>query len=694
MKDPDLFSTAQFSAPQFAARRSWPLSLAFAAGAALAASPTFAPAALADTFTWRASPADRSWNLTSPNWNAGEAWVDGGSAVFPSSLTDNPTIAVDGARRASDVTFDAKCTIDGPGTIEVTGKLFANASATINAGFGGSSVRLGGASDKLLTMKGGNSSQTVTYIEDDAIFYVNDDLRFGPVPQSQTDSIVVESGNPGLYLSSTPQLAATRTIRIAPGAVLRLGNNTSGTQQTSIKSLICGTPDATLGYVTNTTVSFVNPWRNWNVNILFDPGEGRTNQIGRLNVATRLKIANGATLVAAPLTLKTGTDAPLYVHCWATTNQYGAYHGNLTVDGGALVCPQSGKYVDVGSYGQVTVTNGGLVFMPDVEWLNGLNSPGRLSISDGGKVVLKTLRLTFSSTAGSEVRLGDGGLLSADILGLCPPSSAHKCDFIFNGGAVQSRSGRTDFMRSTTGTALTESDWSGVRFLVGAKGAEFDTTNLQNLWWSRPLASGTDAGVPDGGVRVAGAGNGKGVIFTAANSYTGPTVVSNAMLQARADGALPAGTAVRLENGKLFAYDFANSAPRVTAQSVSRLEGWGIVYYAGALSVNGAVAPDAGKDLDIQAVCQRLAGDFEVRGGTGGCGRLLVAPGQDVSELRITLANPSAIDKGARHEILAASSGAFSGRLDESALPDGWRVKYTASSVTLSYAQPTTLFIR
>lgn len=663
--------------------------------AVLALAATWTPA---DTLTWKASPFNTNWDTLSVNWSDGSGtdatWTDGDSAVFP-NLSSAPTLTIAGARRAADVTFNGKCTLSGTGSLQVDGKLTDNAGATINVGFGGTSVRLGGAENKLLTMKGaGNSSQSVTYLEDKAIFYVNDDLRFGPVPQTQTDSIVVSSGNPGLYTSSLSEIASTRTIRIAPNAGLRMGNNVTGTQSTTFRGLVCGTPDSTLGYVTNTTVSIWNQWNNWNVDVRFNPGAGRTNDLGRLEVASRLAILGGATQVAAPLDNKTGANAPLYVH--GRDSKYQAGYGNLTIDGGALVCPQSAKYVHVGDYGQVTVTNGGCIHMPGVEWLQALNTPARLTVCDGGEFTVGTLRLAFQ-TSGSEIRLGEGGIIAANVLGLCPSETKPGCDFVFDGGAVRSRAGRSDFMRSTTGTTLTEADWAGVHFLVGAKGAVFDSTNGQNIFWSRPLESGTDADVADGGVTVVGdpsSASLKGLVLTSTNTFTGGMVVRDSLVQARVDDAIPRNAAIRLENSNIYAYTFANSGARHTTNSISRLEGCGIVYYTHGLTIDGAVAPDAGRDLDIKGVCRRLAGDLEVRAGDNGCGRLLVAPGQDVSDLRITLANASELDKNARHEVLAASSGSFSGSFDESALPEGWRVRYTAASATLSYLQPTTLILR
>ena len=648
-------------------------------------------AARAADYTWSGSPADALWNLSSPNWNAGEAWVDGNNAVFPATSSQK-SIIIPAGRTAADVTVDgAGYTFGGAGTLSVSGKFTANFNCRVDCGFAGESVRLGGVQNSVVTLTGSGaaSAQSATILEDGPIFAVYKDSCFGPVPASPSDNVVISSGTPGLFLDWIQELAANRTIRIESGAGLRLGNARGATTPTVVRSLIAGRPDASLGFVTNAAVSLWNSGWGWNVHVSFDPGAGRTNDIGRLDVATRLSISGGATRVASFGDYKTGASAPLYVH--GNGNSYADGFGNLVVDGGVLLAPQSRRYADIIAYGQVTVTNGGVVSMPGVEWLHGDWSPARLSVSGGGEFHVGILRLS-QTDKGTEVTLGEGGLLSAEHLSLCPPVYGYACRFLFDGGRIQSRTGRSDFFRSTTSTALTEADWANVAFVVGEKGAVLDSTNGNDIWWSRPLASGTER---DGGVLVTATGTSHGTFFMATNAYHGATVVRNAKLQACVDDALPAGSTLRLEGGNVQA-STSGSPARDTVQRLGRVEGTGAILCGTAVSVSGSVAPDAGGTLDL-AHCA-LSGDYEIRGNASECGCIAVAADQDVSGLALKAADMTSMDmaaNGSFYKILDAPDG-YTGRF---ALPkdfpsDAWRVRYTGTAAYLAPIQPTVFILR
>lgn len=650
--------------------------------AALALAATVAHAAT--TFTWTGE-SDANGNASSLNWNdgtgGGKAWVDNASspnnAAFPAS-SSRKTISVSGTRIVNDVTINGSgYTLNNgsSGLLKVGGKVSANQSFSMAAGFAAPSVRLGGNSQ--ITLWAVHSTHTTTYLEGGLTLAVGQDRCFGPVPGSATDNIVVLSGNPAIYANRTADHAfsANRTIRLRSGAGIRFGGGSGGTY--TYNGVIAGTPDATLGFVTNNVVTVPNTWVG---KISFNPGASRTNDLGRLTVGGVLKISGGTTRVGSSADFQTTTAAPLYVY--GNGSGYGDTKGKLVVDGGTLYCSQANRYIDVHGFGQVTVGNGGKIYMPSAEWLNGLNSPGKLTITDGGEVTVNILRLSQSATAGSEIRLDEGGFLAASRLGLYP-ANGYACRFVFNGGRLQSRSGSESFLGSTTGTALTDENWSSVVFSVEAGGAVFDTSNGKDIWWTRPLASGAAS---DGGVRKTGSGK---LVLTKANAYNGATVVAGGAVEARADNAIPAGTTLRLVGGCTMyanAKGSASPAGSDTAQNLGRLEGSGKVLRASAVTVNGSIAPDADGTIEIGSACT-LSGNYEIRGNANGCGCLKVATDQNLSGLVLKAADMAAMDgKATRgtYKILDAPGG-YLGHFGTAAdFPlDKWRIRETGTAIYL-----------
>lgn len=660
-----------------------PLSAAFAAAVGTAA--------LATDYTWMAAPPNSLWDTSTRNWNSDEKWANGNNAIFPSS-SNRKTINVNEAIRAADVTVNGTSYTFQPynnnasASLEVTGMFTANESVTVTCPFAGESVRLSGATDKVLTLKAANSRQTATYLTGTPVVQATADGVFGPEPQSPTDNIVIASGTPVLQLNKIPALAANRSIRIESGAGLRLANETNSTP-TVVHGVISGRPDATLGFVTNGYVTILRKW-TWVPAIVFDPGAERTNDVGRLEVSeSNLKIASGTTRIGSPANSATGSGAPLYVHGKSGDTEFTDDWGNLVVDGGALYASQSSRYADIRYHGQVTVTNSGSVNMPVGEWLNGHGTPGRLSVSDGGTFLVRTLRLSHAGAEGSEVYLGENGLIAVDSMGLCPPVSGYVCRFLFDGGAIQSRNGREDFLKSTTLTALTEADWAGISFVVGGKGAVFDATNGQDIYWSRPLVHDSNV-AQDGGVCVKGADTSKGLVLSVANTYNGATVVENAKLDIRANDALPFGSVVRLSGGVLDANG--------TAQTLTRVEGSGSVANGSSVSVSGSVAPSVDGMLSLPGCT--LSGTYEIRGDASGCGCIAVAAGQNIADLALAASDMTAMDASAprgRYRILNAPdgyTGAFA--LAANFPAEKWAVRYDGTAAYLTPVLATVLYLR
>ena len=378
---------------------------------------------------------------------------------------------------------------------------------------------------------------------------------------------------------------------------------------------------------------------------------------------------------------RTGASAVLYVK--GDSNAFTSQRGNLLIDGGELYAPQSSRFVDVGEYGQVTVTNSGKVYMPNVEWLNGLSTPGRLTIAAGGDVTVDKLRISQCSYAQSEIHLNEGGILRANSIYI-EPETAQRVLFRFNGGAVQARNASIAFI-----TNPTTSRYGKARFVVGEKGAVFDTSNGQAFRWSRPLVS--DAEV-DGGVRKFGSGT---LVFTTTNAYNGATSIESGTLQVRKDKGIPSGTTLRLSGtGVLDCYTGDSEAvARATTNYLGRVEGSGSITNSANLHVSGTIAPSAGGKLIFSDVCD-LAGDLEITGNEGQCGCVrFESADQSIASLKLKIANTKSFVQGESYKILEAPKG-YEGKFDESELPDGWKVKYTNDGAEIRYTNGLVIIFR
>ena len=648
------------------------------------------------TYTWLASPADGNWDTSSLNWSDGTtdgvAWVDDASApndaVFPATSSQKTISISSGTRYVNDLTVNGSgYKIQGNGFINLAGVFAISQNCTISANFGGSSVHIGGTAGRVLYAGGQSSTQTATYLQGSTIFAPNSDKCYGPVPSEPTDNIFVTSGNPCLFPNATSMtLNHNRTIKLAAQATVRFGVN-GGPYK--IQSLIAAEKSPGCDYSTNTVVSFPGDWEGQNI---LDPGEGRTNVVGRINLASRLTIASGVTHVG---NWKKGTDTttPLYIH--GTNFVYNVGKGNLVVSGGTLYCSQD-RYVDVSKRGHVTVTGAGKVYMPNVEWLNGLSGDGRLTVTNGGEFLVRVLRISQSTA--SEIFLEEGGLITTTVLGI-DPNASPKGTFRFNGGRLRSRDSRRNFFATVSAAAMTEAKASGIRFVVGEKGAVFDTGNAQNIWWQRPLVSGAEH---DGGVRKIGnsAAELNNLVFMNTNCYNGVTVVEGGAIQLRVDNALPPGNTVRLtaSGANISASTFDSEATvRHTTQWLKRVEGFGAVWNSTNIHVTNSVAPSIGGTLVFGNVCD-LRGDYEIAGDANGCGLLEVrGTGQSISNLTLRVANFNALDTRApndRYKILKSTNGYTGKFVIPADWPRGWDVKYTDNAAYLYFQKGTTFIVR
>ena len=636
-----------------------------------------------EDYTWMASPANASWDGTSLNWDSGEAWADGNNAIFGSS--SETTVSIGSERLVNDLTVNnVAYTFNGAGPLRVKGTITPvgakdqHFNVPLASGRDDGSLHFcaTGVDWRSAYLDSVNNLQTSMVLDGTVFIMAKGDGSFGPAPAEPTENIVINSGNPLIYGNASITVHSNRIVKIKSGAALWTGSNSPFTY----KAQIVAEPEEDSDYSTDTYVKIRS---NWGGLVTFDPGEGRTNAFGRLFIDTRrLKLASGTTVVTGPAT-STGESAITYVK--GNDSAFSTDWGYLLIDGGELSSPKMAdnkdRYVDVGAYGQVVVTNGGKVVMPaGVQWINGLVTPGKLTVTKGGSLSVEKLRVSQSGANRSEVHLDEGGLISVYQLRMDNASTGL---FAFNGGCLQALRATQAFYEGTAAS------WANVSFTVGEKGAGFDLSNGVNLWWGKPLQSGAAA---DGGLFKKGSGV---LVLTSTNAYNGATVLESGRIQARVDHAIPDGTTLRLGGGgdtRFTASTYDSVSPRPTVQSIARVEGSGKLDEMTASSVGG-VAPYVGGTINFMTTCA-LSGDYEVTvGAEGTCSCLKVADGQDISSLKVKVMNPNSLDKESSYKILDAPDG-YVGRFNEGSMPAGWGLRYTAGGVDMRFNKGLMLIIR
>lgn len=648
------------------------------------------------TYTWRSSPSSSLWS--DPNWNDGTTdgvtWVDDAAApnnaVFGTS-SNKSVRNIQVTRYINDLTVATDgYNIFGSGPLSIAGSVVMNAgSATFDGvligGRADGSLHFTASSDwKIAYVYSQYNNQTSTYLDGSIFFAPNNDRAFGVVPGAPAENIFI-TGTPTLFASGSFAVNANRIIKISSGKYLQtsVGNNDTLTYKCPIIA------ENTTGYDYSRD-TYVTLRNNWKGLVVFDTGVARTNSFGRLLAYTKLKIASGVTTLTGPGGV--GTDAHLYVS--GNGSGFTDNTGNLTISGGEVYSPQSG-YVDVGNYGQVTVTNGGKVYMPSVQWLNGHGSPGRLVIAKDGDFTVNNLRISHAQSA--EIFLNEGGVIRTKVLTVDPSKNAN-CLFRFNGGRLQSLDGRVAFFSSATAQELTEEKANLCTFAVGEKGAVFDLSNGQNLWWTRPLVSDV---AEDGGLRKIGTTSGDDILILGnTNRYNGVTSIEGGGVQLRVDNALPPGTTVRLSgnNAYLDAYSFDFASPqRATEQWLGRLEGSGVMKSCSQVHVTNSIAPSVNGTLYIANVCD-LRGDYEIAANEDRCGLLeMRGANQSISNLTLKVADFSALDRSApydHYQILSAPNG-YAGKFAlPSDWPGEWSVRYTDTAAYLYVPKGTVIIIR
>ena len=645
----------------------------------------------AGTYTW-IDDNSGTWDKTSLNWSdgttSGVAWQDGNDAVFNNSAA--MTITVSSSISAANITGNStgNITFNGSGTLAWTGWLGSSGHVYLDCPLtdvNGAGLHFN--SNGHVYFRNANNTHTGgTYFMNTRnafrAFALNaGDGALGALPAAAQDNIFAQGGNVALFVdgSYNVTLDAKRQILISDGATMFL----SPAGKIRIKGIIRGA-NASDGYPTGTRVYAHN---NWGGLAILDPGAGKENYFGRLYVPARLEIASGTTsLVTAEK--KIGEIAPLYIH--GNNSAYSLSRGYLLVSGGTLRNNTQDRYFQLDAYGHLDIA-GGTVSLAIGEILNAMNSPAKITIRNGGMLNAKLVRVSQTTSGdGGEIFIENGGTLCIGKFkldyNLNPEGTVH-----FNGGKLQALVDSDPVIDNPT-----NAKWDNIAFAVEEGGAIFDTSNGKVIFWPRPLVSGA---ANDGGITVSGS---RGLALTVAgSSYNGPTVVEEgANLRVQADNALPSGTTVRLAGGQVTfsTYDTGGDAAKSTrtAQTVSRIEGSGIVHCCSGLTVANGLAAGSGGVLDFTEVCS-LSGVYSVSGDAQGCGCLTFRKsGQSISGLTLNVADISAFDKDAArgtYKILDAPNG-YTGTFAVGNVADPWCVKYTSTAAYIAYKKGMMLIIK
>lgn len=655
----------------------------------LAASLALAATVRAETYTWLASPASASWNTSALNWTVNGtdsvAWVDGNDAVFPATSSQK-SISISGGRIVNNVTINgASYTLTGSPV--VTGKFTANKGCVIPNCFGGNSVRIGGVSTATIYMgTGGTPTLKTLYLEDTVTIAPNNALCFGPAPASLSTNIVADGPSPTIFANGKLNLGSTRLIRIASGKGLVLG--AAGSHYLKVNGPIKADPTDGDGFSKNTAV-FLKYYSGWGGPVTFDPGDGVTNDLGRLQIEGSLTIASGVTRLGSSANWAAEEGAPLYM---LGGGAYSSAQGCLTITGGELYIPQSSRYLNISKNAQIHVI-GGKFIAPGSEALLGLGQAGStLSVSNNGVFAVNALRIGQSASFRNVINLGRDGVIRTGKLKI-ETANNQNVTFNFDGGRIQSNV--ADDSSSTLFAAPTNAKWDGVKFYVREGGAVLDSSFGRHVWWARPLVSGAEH---DGGLTCIMGGNKDVVLCSGATcSYNGPTrTEGSGSLQCRVANALPSSTTLQIGPGTTIGFNSAwAGAANNLEQTVARVEGRGTVAFNSELAVTGGVSPvfdGTYGTLTFNYLCS-LFGTYDIVGDANGCGCVKVAAGQNISGLELKAGDMASMSNKAptgTYKILDAPggyTGAFSLAAD---FPqDKWRVKYGSDAV---YLEPVNAF--
>ena len=395
-------------------------------------------------------------------------------------------------------------------------------------------VHFTSSNNKVIRLDGNFKTSTFnggTWLEDKVFLqnFTGSDGAFGAVPSSPTNNVFIK-GNVTIFGgngSDNYTLHRNRNIAIDAGVTTTIGANSSGTGFRIGGEISVPNDENCL---TNTLLNIGGSWSGL---VVFDPGEGRTNLLDRLNATKRFEIASGVTRVRSPVSRGTGTDAPFYIK--GNGSSYNDSNGYLLVSGGTLLS-QGEQYLEANDYAQVVVSGGKISSLDNYsEYLNGLGSPAKLTVENGG--VFEFYRVRVSHSSQSEINVNTGGVLRVGYLIMY---SANTGNINLNGGTIEAypSSALIDYdEKNFIGGNGGADNWQNITCRVLAGGAKFDTAGCSRRV-NMPLLSAAGEGETDGGLTKRGAGT---LTMTKVSTYNGPTRLEGGTLTFAATNGRPDG---------------------------------------------------------------------------------------------------------------------------------------------------------
>ena len=536
-----------------------------------------------------------------------------------------------------------------------------------------------------------------TWLEGSGILALNGtygDTSLGALPETPATNIWIMSGHTLFSESGTMSIHSNRTIFVKSGKTF----NTDSQGRLVIGGEIKTEPSPGLDYTTNNLFQVRGDWAG---TVVIGPGEGITNNLGRMYVGAGLEVTNGVFRLAAGGQKMGGHSLVEILNVTGNGSAFSNTKGHLKLTAGELYSTQN-NYSEVSNYGHVEVV-GGRINTPNSHWLMGLTGPSKLSVSNGGEFVVGEFRLGQTKACKNEMYLGKGGVIRPKQL-LLEYGNDQDVTFNFDGGRFQSNV--ADDAYSTLFYASSHAKWDGVNFCVREGGAVLDSSFGKHVWWARPLVSGAEH---DGGLTCV-LGKNKDVVLcdkAAPCSYNGATRTmfttgaNFGSLQCRVADVLPGTTTLQIGPHTQIGFNSSWSSGHDLDQTVARVEGLGNVAYCSKLIVTNGISAafdDTYGTLTFGNTCS-LAGDYTIVGNTNGCGCVKFNQRQDISNLSLSFADVEKLDERARssfYKIVDAPNG-FEGEFTLAPdWPKNWAVKYAADgkSVYVYYMKATRLIVR
>ncbi len=518
------------------------------------------------------------------------------------------------------------------------------------------------------------------------------DTAFGALPASPRANIFVRGSSTALFGDVDLEIATNRNVLVSAGLDFNVIAKTGKTL--TIHGVINGEHAGGVLPTTRLLSTYKfdpvssSGWKGGLV--VLDPGENRTNNVGRLTVEGNTEIRSGTTIVNG--TSLNGA-APVYIHGSGAAN---ATIGTLTVSGGELVVSpdSSAKYVQIGNqngdYGLLDVC-GGTVKTSGGEFMNALGA-GLTVIRDGGVIDCGggNFRMAqYMTDNPTVVRLATNGLLRCNQISL-DMGKGTVATFLFDGGYLHPTVNNNSFCQSGNNAA-----WNNITFAVGPGGAGFEVESGNNVWLYRPLVSGVAAGETDGGLMVRGPA-GTAVCLMTAMAYNGATTIDTTLLQQRAgDNLLPAGTDIVLKNGGELSLWTYSTTPWATAATLGGVSGNGKVRHLAAATFNGTFAPSIGGTIEFDSTPASLSGTLRIEGDATGCGKVKFDQSQDISTLSLLVPDISTFNTRADKSLYKIVDGNYTGTFSSvSGLDADWGVRYKADGVYLMHNDAFMMIVR